>query len=227
MGFIEVIIAAGLAAASLALFFAVIGSKYANKKKIFLGILIAMFALNAVKSHLMIREMDAISAAQYGFSVVLVPIDAESGEPFGVGVIQAEGVGKSWWGSSSRDFDADELRARLTWIGHDHGSEGRVHQFSGRAVAPVVIRLKGEGYQEELVVISEDTKEGEIRVPMTRNDVEDWQCEHCEGNRDGDADVKIAGDLSDCAPGSGCALWFVTDGGEEFTTSCPKCSEEN
>ena len=54
-----------------------------------------------------------------------------------------------------------------------------------------------------------------------------WQCDYCEGNRDGDADVKIAGDLSDCAPGSGCALWFVTDGGKAFTTSCPKCSEEN
>jgi len=54
-----------------------------------------------------------------------------------------------------------------------------------------------------------------------------WQCDYCEGTRDGDADVKIAGDLSDCAPGSGCALWFVTDEGKKFTTSCPKCSEEN
>ena len=54
-----------------------------------------------------------------------------------------------------------------------------------------------------------------------------WQCDYCEGNRDGDADVKIAGDLSDCAPGTGCALWFVTDGGKAFTTSCPKCSEKN
>jgi hypothetical protein len=54
-----------------------------------------------------------------------------------------------------------------------------------------------------------------------------WQCDYCEGTRDGDADVKVAGDLSDCAPGSGCALRFVTDGGKEFTTSCPKCSEKN
>ncbi|GEM_PF-2763025 len=54
-----------------------------------------------------------------------------------------------------------------------------------------------------------------------------WQCDYCEGTRDGDADVKIAGDLSDCAPGSGCVLRFVTDGGKKFITGCKKCSEEN
>jgi len=54
-----------------------------------------------------------------------------------------------------------------------------------------------------------------------------WHCVYCEGTRDGNAQVKKGGDLSDCAPGSGCALLAVTDKGEEFSTSCPKCSEEN
>ncbi|MDG2285740.1 MAG: hypothetical protein P8N43_09445, partial [Alphaproteobacteria bacterium] len=73
---------------SLLFRYALVSKKYANKKKILFSLGIALLALETIDSNLTLREMDTISAAQYMFSVKIIPVDAESGEPFGIGVIQ-------------------------------------------------------------------------------------------------------------------------------------------
>ena len=154
---------------SLLFLYALVSKKYANKKKILFSLGIALLALETIDSNLTLREMDTISAAQYMFSVKIIPVDAESGEPFEIGVIQTNARQRSR--DLSGKFDADELRARLTNITQSFSSDGS-YLVSGSAGAPVIIHLRGEGYQDELVEITEDTEDQEIRVLMTRNDAE-------------------------------------------------------